>query len=91
MPGELSGDDISSSSLDIFKRDVYYKVLDIIIKSLDSRFKDSLEVMIDLSLLSPEHLMSYRKCGGKSLPDDAFQSVSKWIKIIDLNKVKVEY
>ncbi|XP_050056202.1 zinc finger MYM-type protein 1-like [Aphis gossypii] len=91
MPGELSGDDISPSSLDIFKRDVYYKVLDIIINSLDSRFKDSREVMIDLSLLSPERLMSYRKCGGKSLPDDAFQSVSKWIKSIDLNKLKVEY
>jgi len=47
--------------------------------------------MIDLSLLSPERLMSYRQCSGKSLPDDAFQSVSKWIKSIDLNKLKVEY
>lgn len=79
MPGELSGDDISPSSLDIFRCDVYYKVLDIIISSLHSRFKDSREVMTDLSLL------------GKSLPDDAFQSVSKWIKSIDLNKLRVEY
>ncbi|KAL4107195.1 hypothetical protein QTP88_017578 [Uroleucon formosanum] len=47
--------------------------------------------MIDLSLLSPERLMSYSQCGGKSLPDDAFQSVSKWIKSIDLNKLKIEY
>jgi hypothetical protein len=47
--------------------------------------------MIDLSLLSPERLMSYRQCDGKSLPDDAFQSVSKWIKSIDLNKLEVEY
>ncbi|KAL4154393.1 hypothetical protein QTP88_000268 [Uroleucon formosanum] len=54
-------------------------------------FKDSREVMIDLSLLSPERLMSYSQCGGKSLPDDAFQSVSKWIKSIDLNKLKIEY
>ncbi|KAL4126029.1 hypothetical protein QTP88_010261 [Uroleucon formosanum] len=91
MPGEFSGDDISPSSLDNFRRDVYYKVLDIIINSLESRFKDSREVMIDLSLLSPERLMSYSQCGGKSLPDDAFQSVSKWIKSIDLNKLKIEY
>jgi len=27
----------------------------------------------------------------KSLPDDAFKSVSKWIKSIDLNKLKIEY
>lgn len=91
MPGELSGDEISPSNIDNFRRDIYYKVLDIIINSLDSRFKDSREVVIDLSLLSPERLMSYRQCGGKSLPDDAFQSVSKWIKNIDLNKLKVEY
>lgn len=91
MPGELSGDDISPSSLDNFRQDVYYKVLDIIINSLDSRFKDSCEVMIDLSLLSPERLMSYSQCGGKSLPDDSFQSVSKWIKSIDINKLKIEY
>jgi len=91
MPVELSGDDISPSSLDDFRRDVYCKVLDIIINSLESRFKDSREVMIDLSLLSPERLISYSQCGGKSLPDDAFQSVSKWIKSIDLNKLKVEY
>jgi len=90
MPGEL-GDDISPSGLNIFKRDVYYKVLDIIISLLNSSFKDSSEVMIDLRLLSPERLMSYEKCGGKSLSDDAFQSVSKWIKSIDLNKLRVEY
>ncbi|KAL4123014.1 hypothetical protein QTP88_015247 [Uroleucon formosanum] len=47
--------------------------------------------MTDLSLLPRTSNMSYRQCGGKSLPDDAFQSVSTWIKSINLNKLKVEY
>lgn len=91
MPGALSNDEISTSDVDIFRTDVYYKVLDVIINSINSRFNNFREIMIDLSLLSPERLISYRKCGDKSLPNNAFENLTKWINGIDLNKLTVEY
>jgi len=58
MPGENAKDEVSSSPNDIFRRDVYYKVLDAIIISIEVRFNDSRDILKDLSLLSPECLMS---------------------------------
>ncbi|KAL4104085.1 hypothetical protein QTP88_019398 [Uroleucon formosanum] len=81
MPGELSRDEISSTAQDVFRSDVYFKVLDVIINSIESRFKDSREIMKDLCLLSPERLLSYSKKNSKKLPEDAFDQLAKWIHI----------
>lgn len=91
MPGELSKDETSSRAQDVFRTNVYYKVLDVIINSIESRFKDSKEIMKDLCLLSPERLLSYGKNSGKQLPDDAFEKLENWIHGIDLNALRVEY
>jgi hypothetical protein len=58
MPGENAKDEVCSSPNDIFQRDMYYKVLDAIIISIEVRFNDSRYILKDLSLLSPEWLMS---------------------------------
>lgn len=43
VPGELSGDDISSTAQRVLRSVVYFKVLDVIINSIESRFEDSRE------------------------------------------------
>ncbi|XP_029342136.1 zinc finger MYM-type protein 1-like [Acyrthosiphon pisum] len=91
MPGELSRDEISSTAQDVFRSDVYFKVLDVIINSIESRFKDSREIMKDLCLLSPERLLSYSKKNSKKLPEDAFDQLAKWIHGINLQDLRVEY
>lgn len=88
MPGELSRDEVLQSPTDLFRCDVCFKVLDAIITSIDTRFNDSQEILKDLSLLTPERMLSIKT--KSELPSSAFEQLSNWIDI-DTNKLQSEY
>ncbi|XP_022160467.1 uncharacterized protein LOC111026655 [Myzus persicae] len=88
MSGEKTRDEISSSPSDMFRRNVYYKVLDAIITSITVRFSDSREILKDLCLLSPERLMTTNE---NKLPQNAFDNLQKWIVHIDKIALRTEY
>jgi len=88
MPGELSRDELLCSPTDFFRCNVCFKVLDAIITSIDMRFNDSQEIFKDLSLLTPERMLSIKT--KIQLPDNAFEQLSSWINI-DVNNVQNEY
>jgi len=88
MPGEKTRDEISSSPSDMFRRNVYYKVLDAIITSITVRFSDSREILKDLCLLSPVRLMTMNE---NKLPENAFDNLQKWIVHIEKIALKTEY
>jgi len=81
MSGEKTRDDISSSPSDMFRRNVYYKVLDAIITSITVRFSDSREILKDLCSLSPERFMTINE---NKLPQNAFDNLQKCIDKIAL-------
>lgn len=83
MPGELSRDEVQYSPTNLFRCDVYYKVLDAIITSIDIRFNDSREILKDLSLLTTERMLSIKT--KSQLPDNAFEKLSNWIDINTIN------
>lgn len=90
MPGENMFDEVSVSACDRYRTNTYFKVLDQIISSINSRFSGAREILKDLSLLSPERLMNMTK-DNKSIPEDSFHNVSNWLKDINGNDLKREY
>lgn len=72
----------------MFRRNVYYKVLDSIITSITVRLNDSREILKDLCLLSPERLMTMNE---NKLPQNAFDNLQKWIVHIDNIALRTEY
>lgn len=89
MPGETTKDEVSSSPSDIFRRDVYYKVLDAIITSIEVRFNDSRDILKDLSLLSPERLMSTDD--NYILTNNPFNNLKQLIVNIDEAALRTKY
>ncbi|XP_060872268.1 zinc finger MYM-type protein 1-like [Metopolophium dirhodum] len=87
-PGELSRDEVLCSPADLFRCDVCFKVLDAIITSIDIRFNDSQEILKDLSLLTPERMLSIKT--KMQLPSNAFEQLSSWINI-HINNLQNEY
>lgn len=87
MPGENMKDEISTSPENIFRIDVYYKVLDSIITSIQVRFEQSRELLKELSLLSPERLMSKNE----NILNYKFNNLQKWIVNIDETALQTEY
>ncbi|XP_050064678.1 uncharacterized protein LOC114128209, partial [Aphis gossypii] len=54
------------------------------------RFKGSREILKDLCFLSPQRMMEFNN-NNKTLPNDAFQNIDKWIPSIDVSLLKIEY
>lgn len=90
MSGEKAVHETSSSPSEKFRIEVYYVVLEKIINSIEMRFKGSREILKDLCFLSPQRMMEFSN-NNKTLPNDAFQSIDKWIPSIDLSLLKIEY
>ncbi|KAL4154121.1 hypothetical protein QTP88_001954 [Uroleucon formosanum] len=80
--------EVLCSPADLFRCDVCFKVLDVIITSINLRFNDSQEILKDLSLLTSERMLSIKT--KKQLPDNAFQQLSNWINI-NTTKLQCEY
>jgi len=90
MPGENIYDKVSISAFDRYRTNTYFKVLDQIISSINSRFSGAREILKDLSLFSPERLINMKK-DNKSIPEDSFHNISNWLKDINGNDLKREY
>ncbi|KAL4091045.1 hypothetical protein QTP88_025786 [Uroleucon formosanum] len=90
MPGENTQDQISESPIERYRKNTFYKVLDQIIMSINSRFSDAREILKDLCLLSPERLLKFSK-EKKPLPVDCFNYISNWVKGIDTVSLRLEY
>lgn len=88
MPGELATDEVLSNPEDNFRTDVFYRILDTIISSIENRFSESRNILKDFALLSPERLKFIKN--ENDLPNDAFKSISNWISI-DITQLKIEY
>ncbi|XP_060846063.1 zinc finger MYM-type protein 1-like [Rhopalosiphum padi] len=90
MPGENTQDQIPESPIERYRKNTFYKVLDHIIMSINSRFSDAREILKDLCLLSPERLLKFSK-EKKPLPVDCFNYISNWVKGIDTASLRLEY
>lgn len=90
MPGENIYDEVTVSACDRYRTNTYFKVLDQIISSINSRFSGAREIPKDLSLLSPERMMNMIK-DNKSIPEDSFHNIANWLKDINGNDLKREY
>lgn len=90
MPGENTQDQIPESPIERYRKNTFYKVLDQIIMSINSRFSDAREILKDLCLLSPERLLKFSK-EKKPLPVDCFNYISNWVKGIDTASLRLEY
>lgn len=91
MPGEVSHDEPQILAIDRYKSTVYFTVLDNILTSISNRFKESREILKDLSILSPARIKSFGKESSPNLPSDAFQELCRWLPNIDLLALKNEY
>lgn len=78
MPGEVTRDEPQSLAIDRYKTTVYFIVLDSILTSISNRFKESRDILKDLSILSPVRIKSFGKESSPNLPADAFQSLQRW-------------
>lgn len=65
-------------------------VLDATITAIVSRFNQSREIMKDLTLLSPDRLISYAKENHET-PRDAFMNISNCLPNVDVTLLKTEY
>lgn len=59
--------------------------------SINNRFSGANEVLKDLSLLSPERLMSFKNKTIDDLPSDSFVNLSSWLEGINIDILKNEY
>lgn len=90
MSGEKAVHETLSSPSEKFRIEVYYIVLEKIINSIEMRFKGSREILKDLCFLSPQRMIEFSNYN-KTLPNDAFQNIDKWIPSIDVLLLKIEY
>jgi len=90
MADENVQDEVSDSSFERYRINTFFKVIDQIIRSIESRFSDAREILKDLALLSPERLMQVSK-EKDYLPEDSFKYIANWVKGIDAKKLKNEY
>jgi len=74
MAGELARDELLFNPEDNSRTDVFYRILDTIISSIENRFSESRNILKDFTLLSPERLKIIKN--ENDLPDDAFKSIS---------------
>jgi len=56
-----------------------------------TRFKESREILKDLSILAPARIKSFAKESSPNLPVDAFQELCRWLPKLDLLALKNEY
>lgn len=91
LVGENSNDEVSDSVAYRYKINTYFIILDQIIKSIETRFNDSRNIIKDLALLSPNRLKEMKNSNCTKLPDNCFSFISEWIKGIDSNLLKQEY
>jgi len=91
MPGEVTRDEPQSLAIDRYKTTVYFTVLDSILTSISNRFKESRDILKDLSILSPVRIKSFGKESSPNLPADAFQSLQRWLPKLDQLALKNEY
>ncbi|CAI6359595.1 unnamed protein product [Macrosiphum euphorbiae] len=90
MAGEQANDEIIISASERFKINTYFKALDQIITSITNRYNGARDIFKDLSLLSTNRLMEVSK-SPNVMPIDSFLYLSKWIKDINIKKLKNEY
>lgn len=90
MADEYTHDEISDSPLERYRCNSFYKVLDQIIVSINSRFSDAREILKDLCLLSPERMLAYSKLKNP-LPVDCFKYICDWVKNINIECLRTEY
>jgi len=91
MPGEVGHDEPQILAINRYKTTVYFTVLDTILSSISNRFKESREILKDLSILSPARIKSFGKERSPNLPVDAFQELCRWLPKLDLLALKNEY
>lgn len=90
LAGEKALDEIQLSSFNKYRCDTYFKVLDQVIISIQSRFSDSSDILKDLTLLSAKRLLTFKnEC--QSLPLDSFDNLVDWVPEIDVNQLRHEY
>jgi len=87
---ELSTDEISSTAQDVFRSDVYFIILDVIIFLLNFDLKTR-KIMKDLCLHSPERLLDFCLIvkSSKQLPEEVFDYLANWIRVINLHNLRV--
>lgn len=90
MPGKNISYELPTSTYDRYRKNIYFKILDQIISSINSRFSGAREILKDLSLLSPKRLINMKK-NNKPIPEDSFHNISNWLKDINENLLKREY
>jgi len=90
LPGEETVDEVISSPFIKYRCETYFKVLDKVNTSIQSRFSGARDILKDLTLLSPERLEYYSK-NNKPLPKDSFSKLTSWVPCIDLDQIKNEY
>lgn len=78
LPGEETADEVISSPFIKYRCETYFKVLDKVNTSIQSRFSGARDILEDLTLLSPERLEYYSK-SNKPLPKDSFSKLTSWI------------
>ncbi|KAL4135465.1 hypothetical protein QTP88_007071 [Uroleucon formosanum] len=90
LPGEETADEVISSPFIKYRCETYFKVLDKVNTSIQSRFSGARDILKDLNLLSPERLEYYSK-NNKPLPKDSFSKLTSWVPCINLDQIKNEY
>ncbi|XP_050056174.1 zinc finger MYM-type protein 1-like [Aphis gossypii] len=78
MADENVQDEVSDSPFERYRINTFFKVIDQIIRSIESRFSDAREILKDLALLSPERLMQVSK-EKDYLPEDSFKYIADWL------------
>lgn len=91
MAGEITSDFIEISAKERYKTIVYFTVLDTIISSIFNKCNQSRNVLNDLSILSPGHIMLLNKENTSHTPDNALKETCKWFPNQDLNLLRKEY
>ncbi|KAF0705496.1 zinc finger MYM-type protein 1-like, partial [Aphis craccivora] len=90
MAGEENTDEVISSPFIKYRCETYFKVLDKVNTSIQSRFSGARDILKDLTLLSPERLEYYSN-NNKPLPRDSFSKLTSWVPSINLDQIKNEY
>lgn len=91
LSGENTSDEVSDSAAYHYKINTYFKVIDQIINSIETRFSDARNILQDLSLLSPNRLKEIKNTNLSELLDNCFSFIAEWINGIDKIQLKQEY
>ncbi|KAL4147838.1 hypothetical protein QTP88_002176 [Uroleucon formosanum] len=77
------------NSLDKFRTEVYFVILDQITNSILMRFDGARNILKKFSILSYDRLMA--TSNGEPIPNDLFETLVQWIPNLQLEELKNEY